>query len=66
MTFLKAAPTVLCLAVLGTAFSPIAKADEWNRKTIITFSEPVEIPGVHLKELCGSACRNVRLQDSGL
>ena len=49
MTFLKAAPTVLCLAVLGTAFSPTAKADEWNRKTIITFSGPVEIPGVHLQ-----------------
>src|SRR5579863_996456 len=49
MTFLKAAPTVLCLAVLGTAFSPTAKADEWNRKTTITFSGPVEIPGVHLQ-----------------
>lgn len=49
MTFLKAAPTVLCLAVLGTAFSPTAKADDWNRKTTITFSGPVEIPGVHLQ-----------------
>src|ERR1700719_3571671 len=49
MTFLKAAPTVFCLAVLGTAFSPTAKADEWNRKTVITFSGPVEIPGVHLQ-----------------
>jgi hypothetical protein len=26
-----------------------AKADDWNRKTVITFSGPVEIPGVHLK-----------------
>ncbi len=49
MTFLKAAPTVLCLAVLGTAFTPSAKADEWDRKTIINFSGPVEIPGVHLQ-----------------
>jgi LPXTG-motif cell wall-anchored protein len=49
MTFLKAAPTVLCLALLGTVFSPTAKADEWNRKTTITFSGPVEIPGVHLQ-----------------
>ncbi len=49
MTFLKAAPTVLCLAALGTAFSPIAKADEWNRKTVVSFSGPVEIPGVHLQ-----------------
>jgi hypothetical protein len=28
--------------------APSAKADEWNRKTVITFSGPVEIPGVHL------------------
>src|SRR5579863_1565284 len=48
MKFLKAAPTVLCLAVLGVAFSPSARADETNRKTVITFSGPVEIPGVHL------------------
>jgi hypothetical protein len=30
-------------------FVPGAKADDWNRKTTITFSGPVEIPGVHLK-----------------
>jgi hypothetical protein len=29
-------------------FAPGAKADDWNRKTVITFSGPVEIPGVHL------------------
>src|ERR1700680_662717 len=49
MKFFKAAPTVLCLAVLGVAFSTSAKADETNRKTVITFSGPVEIPGVHLQ-----------------
>src|SRR3984957_8628578 len=49
MKFLKAAPTVLGLALLGLAFSPSAPADEWNRKTVITFSGPVEIPGVHLQ-----------------
>src|ERR1700719_477337 len=49
MTFLKAAPTVLGLALLGLAFSPSAAADEMNRKTTITFSAPVEIPGVHLQ-----------------
>src|SRR5665213_4424671 len=48
MTFLKAVPTVLGLALLGLAFSPSAAADEWNKKTVITFSGPVEIPGVHL------------------
>ena len=41
--------TVFCLALTGAVFSPAAKADEWNRKTVMTFSGPVEIPGVHLK-----------------
>jgi hypothetical protein len=49
MTFLKAAPTVLCMAFLGAAFLPSAKADDYNKKTTITFSEPIEIPGVHLE-----------------
>jgi hypothetical protein len=33
--------TVLCLFVVSTAM-----ADDWNRKTVITFSGPVEVPGV--------------------
>ncbi len=33
----------------GVALVPGAKADDWDRKTVITFSGPVEIPGVHLK-----------------
>lgn len=49
MTFLKAAPTVLMMALMSATFSPSAKADDWNRKTVVTFSGPVEIPGVHLQ-----------------
>jgi hypothetical protein len=50
MSFLKTVPaTVFCLALIGAVFSPVAKADTWNRKTVMTFSGPVEIPGVHLK-----------------
>ena len=50
MSMLKTATTaVFCLTLLGAAFAPGAKADEWNRKTVMTFSGPVEIPGVHLK-----------------
>jgi len=49
MKFLGAIPTVLSLALLSATISPNAKADDWNRKTTITFSGPVEIPGVHLK-----------------
>jgi len=41
--------SVFCLALLGVVFSPVAKADDWNQKTTMTFSGPVEIPGVHLK-----------------
>lgn len=32
------------LAIVGSV-SPLAMADEWNQKTIFTFSGPVEIPG---------------------
>jgi hypothetical protein len=49
MTFFRAATTVLCAAVLGVVFSPKASADAWDKKSTITFSGPVEIPGVHLK-----------------
>lgn len=40
--------TVSCLALASAMLAPSAKADDWNRKTVITFSVPVEIPGVHL------------------
>jgi hypothetical protein len=41
--------TVFGLALMGAVFAPAAKADAWDRKTVMTFSGPVEIPGVHLK-----------------
>jgi hypothetical protein len=41
--------TALGLALLGMMFVSTAQADTWNRKTKVTFSAPVEIPGVHLK-----------------
>src|SRR5678810_841539 len=48
MKLLRVVTPVFCVALMGTAFSPRVKADDWNRKTEITFSGPVEIPGVHL------------------
>jgi len=36
------------LALACALLAPNVKADDWNRKTVITFSAPVEIPGVHL------------------
>jgi len=50
MSILRTVTTaVFGLALMGAVFSPVANADEWNRKTVMTFSGPVEIPGVHLK-----------------
>jgi hypothetical protein len=49
MTFLRAAPAVLGMAFLGASLAPNAKADNYDKKTTITFSAPVEIPGVHLE-----------------
>jgi hypothetical protein len=48
MNLFKVATTVGCVALMGALFAPGAKADDWNRKTKVTFSGPVEIPGVHL------------------
>ena len=33
---------------MGAVWTPSVMADAWDRKTTITFSGPVEIPGVHL------------------
>jgi LPXTG-motif cell wall-anchored protein len=49
MNLFKTATTVGCMALMGAILAPNAKADDWNRETVITFSGPVEIPGVHLK-----------------
>jgi hypothetical protein len=48
MKLFKAATTVCFMALVGAVLAPGAKADEWNKKTVVTFSGPVEIPGVHL------------------
>lgn len=45
MNRIKAATTIVCLSLLTLAFSPNVQADTWNKKTVVTFSQPVEIPG---------------------
>ena len=37
---------IFCLSLVALAVLPTAKADEWNHKTIMTFDEPFEVPGV--------------------
>jgi hypothetical protein len=48
MKLFRAAMTMCFSAAISAALIPSAQADDWNRKTEITFSGPVEIPGVHL------------------
>jgi LPXTG-motif cell wall-anchored protein len=45
MKFVKTIFAVLALTLLGASLAPGARADEWNKKTVMTFSQAVEIPG---------------------
>jgi len=45
MKIVKAAFCLLAATVLGAAVLPSARADESNKKTIVTFSQAVEVPG---------------------
>ncbi|MGZ4733811.1 MAG: hypothetical protein ACXVZH_16885 [Terriglobales bacterium] len=46
MKSIKTLATVFCLAALCLLVVSTARADESNRETVITFSGPVEVPGV--------------------
>ena len=49
MKYLKLAVLVFATALFTTTFlSQRVKADEWDHKTVLTFSGPVELPGVVL------------------
>jgi hypothetical protein len=45
MKVLKASAVIFSLSLVMLALSPQLRADEYNKKTILTFSQPVEIPG---------------------
>lgn len=51
MNRFKVVGLFFCLALLALAFSPSVKADDWNQKTKVTFSQPVEVPGVNAQVL---------------
>lgn len=38
--------TAVCLLAVGVFLLPSATADDWNKETNVTFSAPVEVPGV--------------------
>src|SRR5215510_4179440 len=45
MNRIKVVTTIFCLSLAALAFSASVKADAWNKKTFVTFSQPVEVPG---------------------
>jgi hypothetical protein len=45
MKSMRIALVVSALALVGAVFAPGTHADDWNKKTVLTFSQPVEIPG---------------------
>jgi hypothetical protein len=51
MKFFNTLATVFCLVALCVLAVPAAMADDWNRETVITFSGPVEVPGVGAQTL---------------
>ena len=40
---------VLCSGLLAAGMFTCARADVWNKKTVVTFPEPVEVPGAVLE-----------------
>ncbi len=51
MKLFKTFAIALAVAVLCTLAVPRATADDWNRKTVVKFSGPVEVPGVGAQTL---------------
>jgi hypothetical protein len=45
MENVKAAFCLLAVTMLGATVLPSARADVWNKKTVVTFSQAVEVPG---------------------
>ena len=45
MNRFKVVARVLFSGLVFLAFSPGVKADQWNKETVVTFDQSVEIPG---------------------
>ena len=45
MNRFKVLASIFCLSLAALAFSASVKADAWNKKTIVTFNQSVEVPG---------------------
>jgi len=46
MNRFKVVAIAFCFILLASMTPSAARADDWNKKTMVTFSEPVEVPGV--------------------
>src|SRR4051794_19009779 len=46
MKFFTRCLIIVCVFTVSLFIVPGASADDWNKKTIVTFSAPVEVPGV--------------------
>jgi hypothetical protein len=51
MKLLKTLAAVICLVALCAFAAPAALADDHNKETVVTFSAPVEVPGVNAQVL---------------
>jgi hypothetical protein len=45
MRIVRAMQISMCAAVLSVMFVTVAKTDAWDKKTVVTFGDSVEIPG---------------------
>jgi hypothetical protein len=45
MNRFKVMATIFCVSLMALVVSPRVEADGWNKKTVVTFRQPVEIPG---------------------
>ena len=49
MRAIRGLAILFCTALLVILAAPSAQADQWNKKTVVTVSEAVEIPGMILE-----------------
>lgn len=49
MSQFKAFALASCVGLLGAAFAPTMRADEWNKKTILTVNQAIQVPNATLQ-----------------
>jgi hypothetical protein len=49
MSHFKAFALASCVGLLGAAFAPTMRADEWNKRTILTVNQAIQVPNATLQ-----------------